>query len=78
MEPLTIGSIQFCRKYLLDDRHRLHPEGKTCALSHQSGIGSLPIISERARFFPSDKNDLLQDPGGKLSGLFNSSGKTFR
>jgi hypothetical protein len=47
--------IQFCRKYLLDDKHRLHPEDKTCALSNQWGIGSLPIINELARFFPPDK-----------------------
>jgi len=40
---------------LLDDKHRLHPEDKTCALSNQWGIGSLPIINELARFFPPDK-----------------------
>jgi hypothetical protein len=36
------------RRYFLDDDHLLHLEGKTCALSNQWSIVSLPLIDEVA------------------------------
>ena len=40
------------RRFFLDDDQLLHLEGKTCALSNQWGIVSLPLINEIASFLP--------------------------
>jgi hypothetical protein len=41
-------------RYFLDDDQLLHLEGKTCALSNQWGIASLPIIDEIASMLPAN------------------------
>jgi hypothetical protein len=48
------GYVSDRRRQFLDDEHLLHPEGKTCALSNQSGIGSLPIINDFTGIFLPD------------------------
>lgn len=40
------------RRFFLDDDQLLHLEGKTCALSNQWSIVSLPLINEIASFLP--------------------------
>lgn len=42
------------RRYFLEDDQLLHLEGKTCALSNQWGITSLPIIDQIASILPTD------------------------
>jgi hypothetical protein len=41
-------------KYFLEDDQLLHLEGKTCALSNQWGIASLPLIDEIISILPPD------------------------
>jgi hypothetical protein len=40
------------RRYFLEDDQLLHLEGKTCAMSNQWGIGSLPLIDKIASILP--------------------------
>jgi hypothetical protein len=46
------GYIFDRRRYFLDDDHLLHLEGKTCALSNQWSIVSLPLIDKIASALP--------------------------
>jgi hypothetical protein len=64
------GYIFDRRRYFLDDDHLLHLEGKTCALSNEWSIVSLPLIDEIASALPPEvKDDLLQKRLNQLSAL---------
>jgi hypothetical protein len=51
-KKISEGYVFNRRRYFLEDDHLLHLEGKTCALSNQWNITSLPLIDEISSVLP--------------------------
>jgi hypothetical protein len=52
-QKISDGYVFSPRRYFLDDDHLLHVEGKTCALSNQWSIASLPLLDKLISSLPS-------------------------